>query len=111
MSNTIPTTYGIDLAYKLGNTNLDLDGLIEEFLGERSSSGMGFGLRDMQWSTIPAEEKTQYADLVKELKEILPPDQLAYISMFAETDLDDDVTNQTEVVFDFQASWYKSESR
>jgi hypothetical protein len=103
-------TYGIDLAYKLSNTDLDLDGLIEEFLSERTSSGMGFGLRDMQWNSIPEEQKNQYNQIVRELKEILPPDQLAYISMYEETP-NTDVTNETEIVFDYQAPWYKSETR
>ena len=104
-------TFMIDLAYTTAtpNDSSSIDELIEAFLGTRTSSGLGFGLRDMQWSNIPQHEKTNYHKICRELTEILPPSRLAYITMASEAP--NPITKTFEVVVAFQAPWYESEGR
>jgi hypothetical protein len=109
-------TYSIDLAYTTVPEDTgrardqhpalqepDLDDHFEEPLGERDESGMGFGMRDMQWMGISELDKDKIVGALENItSNTILKSRIAYITMYDE--------DTTELVFSYTAEWYNQSS-
>lgn len=104
----IDRSYFIDLAYK---SPRDFDENLHDLLGPSDDSGEGWGLRDHQWHNIPSDKYDNPTKLLEEIKQAVPEDRLAYVSMNIETPVDEhgdpieDFDEEDDPRINYEAPW------